>query len=110
MKSYKRKNIMFLLVSTLLGAVGQLFFKDSFLDKPIFPELLLVGLVAYGVSTLIYFYVLSRAHLSWTYGIGGLSYIFATLLAYAFLAESVPPLRWAGVMTITVGVILIGLS
>jgi uncharacterized membrane protein len=106
----KHKSLGLLGISTLLGAIGQLFFKYSFVDKPLFPELLFVGLAVYGVSTLIYFYVLSRAPLSWAYGIGGLSYIFATIFAYFFLAEAVPPVRWLGVLIITAGVIFIGLS
>ena len=110
MKSEKSRNLGFLAVSTLLGALGQLFFKYSFIDKPLFSEWLFVGLAAYGLSTMVYFYVLSRVHLSWAYGIGGLSYIFATIFAYFFLMESIPPLRWLGVVVITIGVAFIGLS
>ena len=104
------RNLGLLSVSTLLGAVGQFFFKYSFVDKPLFPEWLVVGLLAYGLSTVIYFYVLSRVHLSWAYGIGGLSYIFATVFAYLFLMENIPPLRWLGVVIITIGVAFIGFS
>jgi uncharacterized membrane protein len=106
----KIRNVGFLVVSTLLGAVGQLLFKYSFINKPFFAELLLSGLIVYGVSTVIYFYVLSRVHLSWAYGMGGLSYIFATIFAYFFLAENIPPLRWFGVIVIVIGAALIGFS
>lgn len=109
MKNEKIRNASLLVGSTMLGALGQLFFKYSF-SSSMFAEWLFIGLVAYGFGTIIYFYVLSRVHLSWAYGIGGLSYIFATFLAYFVLAESVPPLRWAGVVIITIGVVLIGLS
>ncbi|HUC39011.1 MAG TPA: hypothetical protein VL944_02685 [Candidatus Acidoferrum sp.] len=109
MKNEKTRNAFFLVGSTLLGALGQLFFKYSFTSN-LFVEWLAVGILVYGFSTVIYFYVLSRVHLSWAYGIGGLSYIFATFLAYFVLAESIPPLRWAGVVIITIGVVLIGLS
>lgn len=49
-------------------------------------------------------------HLSWAYSMGGLSYIFAVLLAHLALGESVPFLRWVGVLVIAVGVAMIGLS
>jgi drug/metabolite transporter (DMT)-like permease len=99
-----------LVFSTLLGAIGQFFFKYAFLNSALFAELLAAGIAAYLVSTLIYFYVLSRVHLSFAYSMGGLSYIFAVVLAVLFLNESVPLLRWAGVITIALGVVLIGLS
>lgn len=109
MNSDKKRNLALLGGSTLLGAAGQLLFKYSFTSSFLIGWLAL-GILAYGVATLAYFYVLSRVHLSWAYGIGGLSYIFATLLAYFVLAESVPPLRWVGVIVITIGVVLIGTS
>jgi drug/metabolite transporter (DMT)-like permease len=110
MKSSKLKYIIFLLCSTFLGALGQFFFKGAFDSTGLFAELLAIGLISYIFSTVFYFYVLSRTHLSWAYSIGGLSYIFAVLLARFALSESVPPLRWVGVLVITVGVVLIGLS
>ncbi len=105
----KRRNLALLGGSTLLGAVGQLLFKYSFTSS-FFVGWLALGVLVYGIATLAYFYVLSRVHLSWAYGIGGLSYIFATFLAYFVLAENVPPLRWFGVIIITIGVVLIGTS
>jgi uncharacterized membrane protein len=110
MKESKLKNLSVLLVSTFLGAAGQFMFKYSFLGTR-FEHLavyLVFGLVLYGLSTVFYFYVLSRAHLTWVYGIGGLAYIFAVILAN--FIETVPLLRWVGVIVITIGVALIGFS
>ena len=94
----------------MLGAAGQFFFKYAFLNKPLFAEWLSLGIATYIVSTVIYFYVLSRVHLSFAYSMGGLSYIFAVALAVLILKETVPALRWAGVITIAIGVVLVGLS
>lgn len=107
----KVKYALVLGCSTLLGAVAQVAFKHG-LNLGGLPtaEWLAVGILLYGFSTIVYFYILSRVHLSWAYGIGGLSYIFATLLAFFALSENVPPLRWAGIVVITIGVILIGIS
>ncbi|MDE1856958.1 MAG: hypothetical protein KGH98_02630 [Candidatus Micrarchaeota archaeon] len=101
--------VLLLVVSTLLGAVGQLFFKYG-LNTGDLLIWIVSGVAAYFISTGIYFVVLSRAHLSWTYGIGGLSYIFTVIFSYFVLMENVPLLRWAGVIVITAGVVLIGLS
>lgn len=111
MKNEKIKHISMLSGSTVLGAVGQLLFKYALpTGGGLLLEWLLGGLIAYGLSTLIYFYVLSRVHLSWAYGIGGLSYIAATILAYLVLSEYIPPLRWIGVVVITIGVLFIAAS
>lgn len=111
MNDEKLRNMLLLGGSTALGALGQLLFKLALpTGRPILIGWLVLGIAAYGIATLAYFYVLSRVHLSWAYGIGGLSYIFATFLAYFVLAENVPPLRWAGVVVITIGVVLIGTS
>ncbi|MCL5008093.1 MAG: hypothetical protein M1562_02495 [Candidatus Marsarchaeota archaeon] len=105
--SVKSDNIKMLVVSTLLGAVAQLLFKIS-LDERLF-LLLFGGVLIYLLSSFIYLYVISRSHLSWAYGIGGLSYIFTVVLAAVFI-EGVPPIRWAGVVVITIGVMLIAFS
>jgi uncharacterized membrane protein len=107
--SEKSRSIGFLLVSTLLGAIGQFLFKYSFMSSS-FLVFLSLGLLSYMASTAVYFYVLSRVHLSWAYSIGGISYVFAVLMAHFFLLEYVPPVRWVGVIVIAVGVLLIGVS
>ncbi|HVC58294.1 MAG TPA: hypothetical protein VND15_02360 [Candidatus Acidoferrales bacterium] len=110
MASDKRLGIGILLVSTFLGAVGQFLFKYAFGVHSLFVELIVAGFIAYMIATVMYFYVLSRMHLSWAYSIGGLSYIFTTIFAATILSESVPLLRWIGVVVIAAGVLLIGLS
>lgn len=106
----KSANVLLLVSSTLLGAVGQFLFRSAFLSSSTFGVLLALGIVAYFVSTAIYLYVLSRVHLSFAYGMGGLSYVFAVLLAALLLGENVSPLRWTGIAAIAVGVALIGSS
>ncbi len=105
--SKKKENLLLLVVSTLLGAVAQLVFKISLNSGEML--LLVLGVGIYLVSSLIYLYVISRAHLSWAYGVGGLSYIFAVLLAALFI-EEVPVIRWVGVGIIAIGVFLISAS
>jgi len=102
---------LILLVSTFLGALGQVFFKMGVMQFGIlFYTYVAIGLVFYLASTVVYFYVLSRTHLSWSYGFTGLSYIFASFIAFAFLGESVPLLRWLGIIVIAIGTALIGVS
>ncbi|MCL4372038.1 EamA family transporter [Candidatus Marsarchaeota archaeon] len=108
MQRRKLENISMLLGSTLLGAIGQVLFKYALAVNMLL--IIGVGILAYFFSTIIYFYVLTRANLSWAYSIGGLSYIFAVLLAATVLGETVTPLRWLGVLIISAGVVLVGAS
>jgi len=111
MRQDKKAYAALLLVSTLLGAAGQVLFKIGVTSDIVGLALyVLMGIAAYLVSTVIYLYVLGRAHLSWTYGFNGLSYIFASLIAFFFMGEAVPALRWVGIATIAIGTALIGLS
>ncbi len=61
------------------------------------------------------FYFLFLAALSWTevtvvVPMTALEYGMATLLAILLLKENVPPIRWAGIALIIIGVILIARS
>ncbi len=95
----------------MLGATGQLLFKLGLEGSGTYLiALLLLGILTYGLSTLIYLYVLGRAHLSWTYGFGGLSYIFASFFALIFINEPITLLRWIGILLIAAGTMFVGLS
>jgi len=104
----KFKNFVLLIVSTFLGGLGQLLFRYAFVSQMFY--LIGLGLLAYIVSTVVYLFVLSRAHLSWAYSLGGMSYVFAAIFAVTILSESVPFLRWVGVAVIVAGVALVGVS
>jgi uncharacterized membrane protein len=108
-KDSKIVYILLLIVSTVLGGIGQFFFKYAFLDGSL-ALTLVAGLAIYAISTGVYFYVLSRTHLSWAYALSGISYIVAVFLAASFLGENVTLIRWAGVLVIAIGVVLVSIS
>ncbi len=113
MDNLKKESFGLLIVSTTLGAIGQVMFKYSIsLEHAILvtAAIFIGGVLAYGISTLFYFYALSKVHLSWAYSIGGLSYIIAVILAATVLLEKIPLLRWFGALIITLGLIIVGLS
>ncbi len=112
MKDKKLYFAVMLLASTLIGSLGQLFFKIGVDSGTAYAMAgyILLGIIAYGIATLVYLYILGRSHLSWAYGFVGFSYIFTTLLAFFVLGEYIEPDRWIGVAIIVVGTALIGLS
>ena len=112
LKASKGLLFIMLVVAALLGATGQLLFKFGVNGGlAVWPTVYLaIGIVAYLVSTGVYLVVLSRSHLSWAYGLNGISYIAAVLFALVFLGESIPVIRWVGVAVIAIGAALIGFS
>jgi drug/metabolite transporter (DMT)-like permease len=54
--------------------------------------------------------LMSKSDISFLWPLTGLSFVFATIAAIIFLGEKVSPMRWAGVVLVVAGAILIGYS
>jgi undecaprenyl phosphate-alpha-L-ara4N flippase subunit ArnE len=71
-------------------------------------------LAASGVSMLmasfIWFYIIKHYELSLAYPLTSMSYIFGTLAAMLIFNESVPVMRWVGVVFIMIGVAFLSKS
>lgn len=65
------------------------------------------GLLLFGLSALVWLVVLSRASLSFAYPFAALTYVLILLFDQFVLNDTVPPLRWAGVAFIGVGIVLV---
>ena len=72
--------------------------------------LVLGGLGLYALGAVAWLTVLSRVPLSFAYPILALSYAFTPILAWLILGESVPSLRWVGIATICLGVLVVSRS
>ena len=72
--------------------------------------LVILGLVFYAVGALAWIAVLSRLDLSVAYPFLALNFVLVTLVARFFLGESVPPLRWLGILVIIGGILLVAKS
>jgi drug/metabolite transporter (DMT)-like permease len=81
-----------------IGRIGSAQLNDagSTILKAVKEPRLWVGLTLFGISALFW--------------LVGLSYIVVVVLSQLLFHEHVPPLRWAGVVVIAVGIGLIGLS
>jgi uncharacterized membrane protein len=120
------KWIIQIIIALVLGITGQLLFKEGtgslnvsvsgvtgplvligrmLTNLPIF-----VGLVCYGLSTIFYILVLKDKDLSLVYPMIASSYVLVLLFAWLFRHEAVSPIRWAGALVITIGVVLISKS
>jgi multidrug transporter EmrE-like cation transporter len=72
--------------------------------------LVICGLGLYVVGAVFWLTVLSRVPLSYAYPILALTYAITPLLAWFVLGESVPSIRWLGVVVICAGVFIVSRS
>lgn len=72
--------------------------------------LMILGLVFYGLGALAWIAVLSRLDLSVAYPFLALNFVLVTLSGRFLLGETVPPLRWLGILVIIAGILLVAKS
>lgn len=116
-----------ILASVLLGAGGQIFLKLG-ASSPGFAGTLgsgnllalalrivstpgiVIGLVLYGISTLLWLGILARTELSFAYPFISIGFVVTTLFGWWALDESVTIYRLLGVSLIILGVVLVARS
>lgn len=121
--------VLIILVNITLGSIGQLCirygssrlgdlregqgilmsvlgaFKGIFTSPYVFG-----GLCLYGISAVLWIFVLNQVRLSFAYPMISLSYVIVVLLSALILGERVPPVTIGGLILICAGVSLIGLG
>jgi len=65
------------------------------------------GLILYFLSALIWIYLLTKLDISYVQPILALTYVVTPVLAIFILNESVPPVRWIGIVVIIIGVAIV---
>ena len=118
------RSIWLIIVAMLIGVVGQVALKAGMnqvgrienLDftKPmqifgpaLTQPLVWIGLAAYALSAMFWLIVLSRFDLSYAYPMLASMYLVILIVSHVFLKESIPPLRWVGMLVVLIGVILV---
>ncbi|MGH2678528.1 MAG: EamA family transporter, partial [Actinomycetota bacterium] len=66
-----------------------------------------IGLLLFAISAAVWIVVLSRTSLSFAYPFAAITYIVIVLFDRLILKQPVPGLRWAGVLLIATGIILV---
>ena len=75
-----------------------------------FRPAVLAGLVCYGVSVVLWIWVLSRAEVSFAYPFLGLGFVLVALVGWAFLGETLSVQKLAATGLIVIGVVLMAIS
>jgi drug/metabolite transporter (DMT)-like permease len=86
---------------------GQLALSGESLKQILSTLLVWVGLGIFAVSAVLWLFALSRVSLSFAYPFAALGYVIIVAASILFLDEHVPPLGWAGVACIVVGILLV---
>ena len=108
-------SVVLVFVATLIGAVGALLFKvastgklNPFAMMKNIP--LIIGVVLYGLSSVLFIIALKGASVAIMYPLTSLSYIWIAFLSMKYLGEKMNSHKWMGIFLIIFGVALIGLS
>lgn len=103
--------IAILLVSCLLAAIGQLLFRTGAVGRTGIAEFLnpylLVGLLAYAASTVLWVYALARTHLVLAYPFTLLTFVLVGAGAVLILGEAVNRVVILGWLVVVAGVGLV---
>lgn len=78
--------------------------------RVILSPMIMGGIFTYGVSVLIWIWVLSRVELSVAYPFVGLSFIFTLLFGMFFLGETINTAKLVGTLMITIGCVFVAQS
>lgn len=65
---------------------------------------LYLGVLLYMVPVAIWIYLLKRLEITFLQPLFSLVYVFTPIVAISYLNESVPPLRWIGIVVIIIGI------
>lgn len=123
--SEKMLLIILILISVSLGSIGQVFMKYGMTSYGevnlslreakriilmIFQPFVFVGLGMYGISSILWLIILSKADLSFAYPMLGVGFVLSTFFGRFIFGEVITPLKIGGVVSVILGVILIGLG
>lgn len=105
------------IIGGLIGGFGPIYLKKgssmikrSRLDSIYKNKFLIIGILIYGISTIIFIPALKGGELSVLYPIVGLAYVWVCLYSKFMLKERMTLLKWAGIFIIIIGVSLIGIG
>jgi len=118
--------LFFILISVILGVVGQLSFKQGMLSvgeisknmSDFFPFFLKaaqniyiwIGFICYGISFFVWLGILSKVELSYARPLVASGYVFIALLSWLIWNENLTVLRWIGIILISIGVVFVSRS
>ena len=106
--------LILVLFATVFGSFGPIFFKKgskNFKLINIYKNYnFILGIIFYGIGTLLFIPALKGGELSILYPLISLSYIWVSLLSVKMIREKMNKFKWFGILLIIIGVTFIGLG
>lgn len=102
--------------ATLIGALGPIYLKKGSkkfnlqIKEQMKNYELMLGVLFYGMATIIFIPALKGGELSVLYPLISLSYVWVSLLSIKLLNEKMNRFKWLGVVVIIIGVSFIGIG
>lgn len=118
-------NFIFIISSVLLNALAQILLKagmkqfgnidlkNNIINTSISIALnpyIITGFISYGISILLWLWVLSKVDVSLAYPFQALGYIVVTILAWLIFQENISFTRIIALIFITIGLIILAFS
>ena len=118
-------NLILIISSVFLNAIAQIFLKSGmsslatiYFDQPLLKTSLsiilngynILGFISYGLSIIIWLWVLAKVDVSFAYPFQALGYILVTILAWMIFNEEINILRILALIIISIGLIILALS
>ena len=118
-------NLTLIISSVLFNAIAQIFLKTGMTSLAplnanvsafktaqyiIFNPFKILGFICYGVSIVIWLWVLSKVEVSFAYPFQALGYILVTILAWMIFNEQINILRIIALIFISIGLIILAMS
>ena len=116
-------NILIILIAVSLNAIAQIFLRKSmmrfsdtefnfntiadWLPQIVTNYYLWYGMVCYGISIIVWLYVLAKTEVSYAYPFLSIGYVITAIAAYTLFDENLSITRIAGILIICLGVTLI---
>ncbi len=111
------KSYMLVIVSVVLGVLGQLFMKMGMtqlgdLGSPgimvifqiVFQPWVFAGLLSYGIAMLVWVAVLANLDLSYAYPLLSSGYVLVAFGSWWMFGDQISLIRWSGILVISLGV------
>lgn len=119
--------IILVLICVFVGAFGQIIWKqgmskmdkiqgvEDLLDIKMIINMfankyVLLGMLLYGSAFVLWLSAMSTLDISFMYPLLSLAYVITAIMAVLFLGEQVSAVRWAGIIMVVMGCLLISRS
>jgi drug/metabolite transporter (DMT)-like permease len=118
-----RTSLLLIFTSIFMGVIGQILLKTGMSKigyisikysdiiqnvlKAFVSPYILVGILSYLLSMILWLIILSRVELSFAYPMVSAGYVFVIVLSYFILHENISLLRLIGAIMISVGILFI---